>query len=230
MTAKVAILCFGLDIPSFRDVIIKGSNREDAEIVLWDLSGQSRFSNLWGKMIESSQAVIVAVDISIEYVIRSKKMISLVKEEIPHALLAIIVVSRQKQNDEEIISRILDTPVFYLNLGDSASKRKTIEFVSKIIHDSSKVIIPKPEPEKKPPKGSGLLFILRAWLRMGLSKDETLGLTIHDRVEEIVRAIEKGSDQALLDACKILSDANISDQTIDRVLKECREVFQGETS
>ncbi|MHA1638144.1 MAG: ADP-ribosylation factor-like protein, partial [Candidatus Thorarchaeota archaeon] len=58
---------------------------ENANIVLWDLAGQSRFSILWAKMIANAQVVVIVTDSTLENVLRSKKLVSLVKEEVPDA-------------------------------------------------------------------------------------------------------------------------------------------------
>ncbi|TFH05527.1 MAG: GTP-binding protein, partial [Candidatus Thorarchaeota archaeon] len=57
----------------------------NANIVLWDLAGQSRFSILWAKMIANAQVVIIVTDSTLENVLRSKKLVSLVKDEVPDA-------------------------------------------------------------------------------------------------------------------------------------------------
>ncbi len=57
----------------------------NANIVLWDLAGQSRFSILWAKMIANAQVVVIVTDSTLENVLRSKKLVSLVKDEVPDA-------------------------------------------------------------------------------------------------------------------------------------------------
>ncbi len=81
-------------------------------IVVWDLAGQSRFSILWAKMIANAQIVVIITDSTLENVLRSKKLVSLVKEEVPDAR---IIAMANKQDlptalKPERVSEILGVP------------------------------------------------------------------------------------------------------------------------
>lgn len=85
---------------------------QNLNIVLWDLSGQSRFSILWTKMIANAKVVVIVTDSTLENVLRSKKLVSLVKEEVPHA--KIIAMANKQDLPEalkpERVSEILGVP------------------------------------------------------------------------------------------------------------------------
>ena len=92
-------------------------------IVLWDLTGQSRFSILWAKMIANAQVVVIVTDSTLENVLRSKKLVSLVREEVPHAK---IIAMANKQDvptvlKPERVSEILGVPTDGISAIDSST-------------------------------------------------------------------------------------------------------------
>ncbi len=92
-------------------------------IVLWDLAGQSRFSILWAKMIANAQVVVIVTDSTLENVLRSKKLVSLVREEVPHAKI-IAMANKQdlpKALKPERVSEILGVPTDGISAIDSST-------------------------------------------------------------------------------------------------------------
>ncbi|MHA1935067.1 MAG: ADP-ribosylation factor-like protein, partial [Candidatus Thorarchaeota archaeon] len=89
---------------------------ENANIVLWDLAGQSRFSILWAKMIANAQVVIIVTDSTLENVLRSKKLVSLVKEEVPDAKVIGIANKQDLPTalTPERVGQILGVPTYEL--------------------------------------------------------------------------------------------------------------------
>ncbi len=57
---------------------------------LWDFAGQEQFSFLWNKFVKGSDAVLLITDSTLENVEKSRFFSELVKQEAPHAHLAII--------------------------------------------------------------------------------------------------------------------------------------------
>ncbi len=93
------------------------------DIVYWDLAGQSRFSNLWAKQIANAKIVIIVTDSTLENVIRSKKLVSLVREESPQSK---IIAIANKQDlpislEPERISQILGLPTYGMSAIDPTS-------------------------------------------------------------------------------------------------------------
>jgi len=57
---------------------------------LWDFAGQEQFSFLWNKFVKGSDAVLLITDSTLENVEKSRFFVELVKQEAPHAHMAII--------------------------------------------------------------------------------------------------------------------------------------------
>ncbi|MHA2158978.1 MAG: ADP-ribosylation factor-like protein [Candidatus Thorarchaeota archaeon] len=89
---------------------------ENANIVLWDLAGQSRFSILWAKMIANAQVVIIVTDSTLENVLRSKKLVTLVKDEVPDAKVIGIANKQDLPTalTPERVGQILGIPTYEL--------------------------------------------------------------------------------------------------------------------
>jgi len=95
----------------------------DLDIVSWDLSGQSRFSLLWAKMIENAQVVIIVTDSTLENVIRSKRLVSFVREESPQS--KIIAIANKQDLPTSLtpdrVSQILGLPTYGISAIDPTS-------------------------------------------------------------------------------------------------------------
>ncbi len=108
---------------------------ENANIVLWDLAGQSRFSILWAKMIANAQVVVVVTDSTLENVLRSKKLVSLVKEEVPDAKLIGIANKQDLPTalTPERVGQILGVSTYELVAIDVSYRDRLIQIIRKAI-------------------------------------------------------------------------------------------------
>ena len=108
---------------------------ENANIVLWDLAGQSRFSILWAKMIANAQVVVIVTDSTLENVLRSKKLVSLVKEEVPDAKI-IGIANKQDLHTAltpERVGQILGVATFELVAIDISYRDRLIQIIRRAI-------------------------------------------------------------------------------------------------
>ncbi|MHA1930254.1 MAG: ADP-ribosylation factor-like protein [Candidatus Thorarchaeota archaeon] len=108
---------------------------ENANIVLWDLAGQSRFSILWAKMIANAQVVVIVTDSTLENVLRSKKLVSLVKEEVPDAKI-IGIANKQDLHTAltpERVGQILGIATFELVAIDISYRDRLIQIIRRAI-------------------------------------------------------------------------------------------------
>ncbi len=108
---------------------------ENANIVLWDLAGQSRFSILWAKMIANAQVVIIVTDSTLENVLRSKKLVSLVKEEVPDAKVIGIANKQDLPTalTPERVGQILGVPTYELVAIDISYRDRLIQIIRRSI-------------------------------------------------------------------------------------------------
>ncbi|TFF96771.1 GTP-binding protein [Candidatus Thorarchaeota archaeon] len=108
---------------------------ENANIVLWDLAGQSRFSILWAKMIANAQVVIIVTDSTLENVLRSKKLVSLVKEEVPDAKVIGIANKQDLPTalTPERVGQILGIPTYELVAIDISYRDRLITIIRRAI-------------------------------------------------------------------------------------------------
>ena len=108
---------------------------ENANIVLWDLAGQSRFSILWAKMIANAQVVIIVTDSTLENVLRSKKLVTLVKEEVPDAKVIGIANKQDLPTalTPERVGQILNIPTYELVAIDISYRDRLIQIIRKAI-------------------------------------------------------------------------------------------------
>ena len=85
---------------------------KNIHIITWELGGQSRFRILWAKMIQNASLVLVVTDSTLENVLRSKKLISLVNEEDPDVTIIGIANKQDVPNalKPERVSKILGVP------------------------------------------------------------------------------------------------------------------------
>ncbi len=108
---------------------------ENANIVLWDLAGQSRFSILWAKMIANAQVVIIVTDSTLENVLRSKKLVTLVKEEVPDAKVIGIANKQDLPTalTPERVGQILGIPTYELVAIDISYRDRLISIIRRAI-------------------------------------------------------------------------------------------------
>lgn len=107
----------------------------NANIVLWDLAGQSRFSILWAKMIANAQVVIIVTDSTLENVLRSKKLVSLVTEEVPDAKVIGIANKQDLPTalTPERVGQILGIPTYELVAIDISYRDRLIQIIRRAI-------------------------------------------------------------------------------------------------
>ena len=108
---------------------------ENANIVLWDLAGQSRFSILWAKMIANAQVVVIVTDSTLENVLRSKKLVSLVKEEVPDAKIIGIANKQDLPTalTPERVGQILGVGTYELVAIDISYRDRLIQIIRRAI-------------------------------------------------------------------------------------------------
>ncbi len=108
---------------------------ENANIVLWDLAGQSRFSILWAKMIANAQVVVIVTDSTLENVLRSKKLVTLVNEEVPNAKVIGIANKQDLPTalTPERVGQILSIPTYELVAIDISYRERLIQIIRKAI-------------------------------------------------------------------------------------------------
>jgi small GTP-binding protein len=108
---------------------------ENANIVLWDLAGQSRFSILWAKMIANAQVVIIVTDSTLENVLRSKKLVTLVKDEVPDAKVIGIANKQDLPTalTPERVGQILGIPTYELVAIDISYRDRLIQIIRRAI-------------------------------------------------------------------------------------------------
>ncbi|MCK5264607.1 MAG: GTP-binding protein [Candidatus Thorarchaeota archaeon] len=107
----------------------------NANIVLWDLAGQSRFSILWAKMIANAQVVIIVTDSTLENVLRSKKLVTLVKDEVPDAKVIGIANKQDLPTalTPERVGQILGLPTYELVAIDISYRDRLIQIIRRAI-------------------------------------------------------------------------------------------------
>ncbi len=108
---------------------------ENANIVLWDLAGQSRFSILWAKMIANAQVVVIVTDSTLENVLRSKKLVTLVKDEVPDAKILGIANKQDLPTalTPERVGQILGIPTYELVAIDISYRDRLIQIIRRAI-------------------------------------------------------------------------------------------------
>ncbi len=107
----------------------------NANIVLWDLAGQQRFSILWGKMLANAQVVVIVTDSTLENVLKSKKLVQLVHEEVPDAKVIGIANKQDLPTalTPERVGQILGVPTYELVAIDISYRDRLIQIIRKAI-------------------------------------------------------------------------------------------------
>lgn len=106
-----------------------------ANIVLWDLAGQTRFSILWARMVANAQVVIIVTDSTLENVLRSKKLVQLVREEVPDAKIIGIANKQDLPTalTPERVGQILGIGTYELVAIDISYRDRLIQIIRKAI-------------------------------------------------------------------------------------------------
>ncbi|MBS3795564.1 MAG: hypothetical protein KGY80_11735 [Candidatus Thorarchaeota archaeon] len=196
---------------------IKVSRLQENNIktILWDLAGQSRFSIVWVKMIANAQVVVIVTDSTLENVLKSKKLVSLVREEVPNA--KIIGIANEQDLPTALppdrAGKILDIPTYGLaKICNSHGGLQATDYREP--HPVAIAIEESDEP----------------WLVIGIISNRPnlqdifeIQKAIMDRADDIVHAIRDSEDP-----WEIVS--NISHSDILREKQEIREAVQERAS
>jgi signal recognition particle receptor subunit beta len=208
--------------PTIIGIVEHAFHLEGADGTLWDMAGQSRFSSLWERVIAEQHLGIIVVDDALENALRSKRLVSLVRDTAPYVSLTIIVItSRQDPLGVEALKNIFDVPIHFLNFTESNFDSKLIKIIQKLIQDGSKTRIPKAKPIKQLKIDKHLLL---EFLRINLRKK----LIIEGDIESILNDIEQGSESTLLRVKDILSGPEIPNHVVEWILLKCQELFQND--
>jgi small GTP-binding protein len=108
---------------------------------LWDFAGQEQFSYLWDNFIKGSDAVLLITDSTLENVEKSKFFLELIKEQAPHAHIAVIG-NKQDLNRAENpsdIERILGLKSYSMIAKKPENRDKMIQIVADILEMSAEV-------------------------------------------------------------------------------------------
>ncbi len=109
---------------------------------LWDFAGQEQFSFLWNKFVKGSDAVLLITDSTLENVEKSRFFTELVKQEAPHAHMAIIGNKQDLPGamPSTEIERILGGVHTYSMVAtDPANRDKMITIIADILEMSAEV-------------------------------------------------------------------------------------------
>ena len=109
---------------------------------LWDFAGQEQFSFLWNKFVKGSDAVLLITDSTLENVEKSRFFTELVKQEAPHAHMAIIGNKQDLPGAMPAteIERILGGIHTYSMVAtDPANRDKMITIIADILEMSAEV-------------------------------------------------------------------------------------------
>lgn len=109
---------------------------------LWDFAGQEQFDFLWNKFVQGSDAVLVITDSTIKNVDKSRYFLDLVKEEAPHAHVAVIANKQDLPGAMPVIEverMMAGTHAFGMVAVDPANRKKMIALVADILEMSAEV-------------------------------------------------------------------------------------------
>lgn len=111
----------------------------NANLVIWDLAGQSRFSILWNKMVKNAQVVIIVTDSTLENVLRSRKLVQMVQKEAPTAKIIGIANKQDLPTalTPERVGQILGVPTYELIAIDPSYRDRLLAILTKAILDVS---------------------------------------------------------------------------------------------
>ncbi|MFW9825494.1 MAG: ADP-ribosylation factor-like protein, partial [Candidatus Thorarchaeota archaeon] len=108
---------------------------------LWDFAGQEQFSYLWNNFIKGSDAVLLITDSTLENIEKSKFFLELIKEEAPHAHIAVIGNKQDLKGAENPahIERILGLKSYSMIAKDTGNRDKMIQIIADILEMSAEV-------------------------------------------------------------------------------------------
>ncbi len=111
----------------------------NANLVIWDLAGQSRFSILWNKMVKNAQVVIIVTDSTLENVLRSRKLVQMVQKEAPTAKIIGIANKQDLPTalTPERVGQILGVPTYELIAIDPSYRDRLLAILTKAILEVS---------------------------------------------------------------------------------------------
>jgi hypothetical protein len=207
-------------------ILKRAAQNEGVNVFIWMLR-RAQYNHLWENIITNSHVVIIFVDGTLENVLRGRQLGSSVKRMAPYVVVTGIAIKyRQDTLAEERISQILDVPAHLLNSGDVAFETQLIEILQQLVREGVKVRRPELiKTNESPIDKSVLIAMLRNALKRKLSNDET--------IEEIVGAVERGSQAALVKAKEVMmaaSGLDIPDRYSDWLLSNFRMQYRGEDS
>jgi small GTP-binding protein len=108
---------------------------------LWDFAGQEQFSYLWSNFIKGSDAVLLITNSTLENIEKSKFFLELIKEQAPHAHIAVIG-NKQDLNGAENpadIERILGLKSYSMIANKLDNRDKMIQIIADILEMSAEV-------------------------------------------------------------------------------------------
>jgi len=108
---------------------------------LWDFAGQEQFSYLWDNFIKGSDAVLLITDSTLENIEKSKFFLELIKEQAPHAHIAVIGNKQDLKRAENPahIERILGLKSYSMIAKEPNNRDKMIQIIADILEMSAEV-------------------------------------------------------------------------------------------
>lgn len=102
---------------------------------LWDFAGQEKFSFLWSKFIQDSDAVLIITDSTFQNIGKSKFFINLYRKEVPHANITAIANKQDLPNamSPEEVSEVLQIPVKGMVAVDPENRGKMIDVITETL-------------------------------------------------------------------------------------------------
>ena len=108
---------------------------------LWDFAGQEQFSYLWDNFIKGSDAVLLITDSTLENIEKSKFFLELIKEQAPHAHIAVIGNKQDLKGAESPthIDRILGLKTYSMIAKEPENRDKMIQIIADILEMNAEV-------------------------------------------------------------------------------------------
>ncbi len=108
---------------------------------LWDFAGQEQFSYLWSNFIKGSDAVLLITDSTLVNVEKSKFFLELIKDQAPHAHIAVIGNKQDLGGAENPanIERILGLKSYSMIAKKPENRDKMIQIIADILEMSAEI-------------------------------------------------------------------------------------------
>ncbi len=108
---------------------------------LWDFAGQEQFSYLWNNFIKGSDAVLLITDSTLENIEKSKFFLELIKDQAPHAHIAVIGNKQDLNRAEKPahIERILGLKTYSMIAKKPENRDKMIQIIADILEMNAEV-------------------------------------------------------------------------------------------